>query len=228
MKLKSRYFSRNLPMRKAFLSAAAFALLWLPGCASRGAPVSEQALADVSPLAGYTQRAVLVLPLQQLSEQAGRTNSLSAAATEFKDAMNYEIEFAFGESAPTRWVFAPRIIESSRRNFGVSADPRQIAVDQFIDKLPKPDEPLGETLRSQIRQIVALTDARFALLPVIVRFSEPEISGMRRATMRVVLVDARLAQVRWASDIVTEPLSSMGRAAAASLAGRLAVMAGLR
>lgn len=226
MKLKSGYFSRNLPMKKAFRAVPFLSLILGAACASGGGS-NPDPLSEAATLAGYAGRAVLVLPVQQVSENPGVSSSRSDQALAFREMMDYEIRFAFGETPPARWVFAPSIIASSRRNIGVSADPLKLAVEGLTEKLPEPEDPISETLRTQVRQIVALTDARYVLLPAYVRvFERP--NGTRRATMRVVLIDARLAQVRWAEDVSTEPATALNRSAAAALAGRLAVMAGVR
>ncbi len=109
----------------------------------------------------------------------------------------------------------------------MTADPTKLVVEGLTEKLPEPGGNISETLRTQVRQLVALSEARYVLLPASVRFYEQRQNGTRRATMRVVLIDARLAQVRWAEDITTEPAPALNRAAAAALASRLAVMAGL-
>ena len=227
MKLKSGYFSRNLPMKRAFRSLPSLSLLFVAACASAGGPVPSDPRSEAATLAGYAGRAVLVLPVQQVSENPGLSSSRSQEAAVFREMMDYEIRFAFGDSPPARWVFAPTIIAASKRNIGVSADPLKLTVEGLNEKLPEPEESISETLRTQVRQIVALTDARYVLLPVYVRTLERP-NGIRRATMRVVLIDARLAQVRWAEDISTEPAASLSRAVAAALSSRLAVMAGMR
>lgn len=225
MKLKSGYFSRNLPMKRAF--SVSLAIL-VGACASGGGSGSSDPQTGTAALSTYSGRAVLVLPLQQVSETQGLSVSRSPEAAAFREGMDYEIRFAFGESPPSRWVFAPAISESSRRNIGVSADPLKLSVDALTERLPEPEDAVSETLRTQIRQIVALTDARYVLLPVSVRVVSSAQNGMRRATMRIVLIDARLAQVRWAEDISTEPVAGLNRSVAAALASRLAVMAGMR
>ncbi len=226
MKLSSGYFSRNLPMKKAFKSTLVLASLFSAACAS-GGPAAGGGSDESETLAEFAGRAVLVLPLQQVSEAPGTTSSNSELAVAFRQTMDYEIRFAFGDAPPSRWVFAPAIVASAKRNIGVSADPSKLAVEGLTEKLPEPGESVSETLRTQIRQLIALTDARYVLLPASVRFHEPRPNGTRRATMRIVLIDARLAQIRWAEDISTEP-ASLNRAAAAALASRLAVMAGFR
>lgn len=225
MKLKSGYFSRNLPMKKPLAATLVFAAIAATGCASSGAAPGVPL--DAEPLSAFAGRAVLVLPLQQVMEQSAVTSSQSDLANAFRQTMDYEIRFAFGESPPSRWVFAPAIIAQSKRNIGVSADPTRLSVEGLGEKLPEPDEAVSEALRTQVRQLIALTDARYVLLPVSVRFHEPRQNGMRRATLRVVLIDARLARIRWAEDISAEPAPTLNRAAAAALASRLAVMAGL-
>lgn len=211
-------------MKRAFFASLCLALSFASGCASSGGPSASSA----ETLTGYAGRAVLVLPVQQVSEIPGVTSSRSAAAIAFRETMDYEIRFAFGDSPPPRWTFAPAIIQSSKRNIGVSADPLNLSIESLTERLPEPEESISETLRTQIRQIVALTDARYVLLPVSVRTMNFGQTGTRRATMRVVLIDARLAQVRWAEDISTEPAPILNRSVAAALASRLAVMAGYR
>jgi hypothetical protein len=60
-----------------------------------------------------------------------------------------------------------------------------------------------------MRSLVALTDARFALIPVELRFEAvpPSASvdvGSRRAILRLVLVDARLAEIQWTGDVAVD------------------------
>lgn len=196
-------------------------------CAARAPSVQPGPPTQLMPLAAYTQRPVLVLPLQQMIEGAGRSMASSRGPSASKDAFNYELRFAFGEAAPPRWIFAPQIIASSGRNIGLSADPTNLAVESLADRLPEIEVSISESLRTQIRQIVALTDARYVLLPVWLRHLPPESSGMLRATLRVVLIDARLAQVRWAGDISSGPSQSRSRASA-SVASNLAQLAGVR
>ncbi len=213
-------------MKKALSFSVALAALFNAACA--GSALNPAARDEAEPLSAFTARAVAVLPLQAVSEVPSVSNSRSELATAFRQTIDYEIRFAFGESPPSRWIFAPAIVESSRRNIGMSADPAKLAIEGLDEKLPEPGESISESLRTQVRQVIALTDARYVLLPVSVRFYEQRQSGVRRATMRVVLIDARLAQVRWAEDLTAEPATQLNRAAAAALASRLAVMAGVR
>lgn len=212
-------------MKRAFRIFPVLGLAGVAGCASGGAPADPRD--DSVNLAGYADRAVLVLPMQRVSDIPNLASSQSPAALAFREAMDYELRFAFGDEPPRRWVWAPAIITIARRNAGVTADPMRLSIEGLTGKLPEPEEPISESLRTQVRQLIALTDARYVLIPVSVRsFERP--NGMRRATMRVVLVDGRLATVRWAEDISIEPAPAFNRTVAAGLASRLAVMAGLR
>lgn len=224
--IEERLLFPQSPMKKALSHTVALATLFSAACA--GSALSPTGRDEAEPLSAFTGRAVAVLPLQMVSEQPSVSSSRSDLAAAFREAVDYEIRFAFGESPPSRWIFAPAIVASSRRNIGVTADPTKLSVDGLTEKLPEPGENISESLRTQVRQVIALTDARYVLIPVSVRFYEQQQNGTRRATMRVVLVDARLAEVRWAEDLTTEPAPELNRAAAAALANRLAVMAGLR
>jgi hypothetical protein len=86
---------------------------------------------------------------------------------------------------------------------------------------------LPEPLASQVRTLVALhDDTRLVLVPVELKL-EPvpaAVSGQpaARGVLRVVLLDARLSNVRWIGDITSDPAPVFGAAITASVAAKLA------
>ena len=98
----------------------------------------------------------------------------------------------------SNWTFARELSQSADRNGGLAGDPRQLSA-QGIRRNPAGDTPLPEPLASQIRTLVALTSARFAVLPIETRVDTR--NGERKASVRMMLIDARTARILWVSDI---------------------------
>ena len=101
----------------------------------------------------------------------------------------------------SNWTFAREISQSADRNGGLAGDPRQLAA-QGIRRNEAGDTPLPEPLASQIRTLVALTSARFAVLPIETRVDTR--NGERKASVRVLLIDSRTARILWANDVAGE------------------------
>jgi hypothetical protein len=81
--------------------------------------------------------------------------------------------------------------------------------------------PLGEPLATQLRAVVALNDARYAILPVEVRF-ERAGEGAGRAVLHVALIDARRSEVVWLTDVASDAAATLSPALAASLGAHFA------
>jgi hypothetical protein len=102
-----------------------------------------------------------------------------------------EIAFALEERGfRTRWVFSEQLVRSAQRNAAHSPDPRALAAEGLRPLARRrSDGQLGEPLASQLRALVALHGARYALFPVELRFEK--IGGAGRAVLHVLLIDAR-------------------------------------
>lgn len=193
MTYKTLTFRAPLPA----LLAAAF----LHGCASAPAKPKEEAGARASPLSGMIGRHMVVFPGQYLAiagpagtweiMQEGRA-LLPILDEEIADAMRKR-------GANNNWTFAPEITARADRNAGLAGDPRQLSV-QAIRRNPAGDTPLPEPLASQIRTLVSLTSARFALLPIETHIDYR--NGERKGSLRLLMVDSRTARILWAGDIV--------------------------
>lgn len=197
-------------------------------CSSRPAAQQEDQVAPMPsrPLAGLAGEQVVVLPVRYLrpadslgwAAQAGDSRAYLAKVDD-------EIAFAVRErgSAPT-WVWPEEITRLARRNVSYAPDPHVIAAEPLKSaqvKRRSSVELLADPLRSQLRQLVALRDARYALVPVELRF-EPRDGGTGRAVLHWVVVDARAAQVVMAGDIATDPAPALTPAIAAGLGERFA------
>lgn len=126
-----------------------------------------------------------------------------------------------GRRLPAKWAFASTLSRSARRNPTYLTDPYAIRATQAIlVQLRKPDDPLAEPVASQLRGLTGVSDARFALVPLDIRF-EPVAPG-GRAVLRLALVDTRAARVTWFGEVQGTPRDSYSPAVLDDLVQRTA------
>lgn len=199
------------PVLAALGAAATFT-----GCARAAAPApapqaapadtqaprpAQQPVRAMSPLAGLAGQHIVVLPVHYL-----RADTIGAAAR-IDDprgtlaALDSAIERALGERGfRTSWSYPPALARSARRNAGYVSDPYSLAAERLRFGVRMSDDRLAEPLASQLRSIIAVTDARYALFPVELRF-ERGPDGKVRPVLHVALLDARGSSVRWMGDV---------------------------
>jgi hypothetical protein len=196
----------------------------LGACAKKpkAAPPSGAVAPSPTPLATLAGQRIIVLPLHYL--RAIDTLGLSAQVAhprEFLRSIDDEIAFAMAERGlKSQWMFPDELQRSHQRNIGHTPDPYALAAEVLRPTGPRRVEQLPDPLASQLRSLVAVSDARFALFPVEVRFENS--GGAARAIMHVVLLDARASNIRWAGDIASDTMRTITPGLAATLANRLA------
>jgi hypothetical protein len=148
-------------------------------------------------------RQLLVFPTQYIALPGGGDSwDVSSANQGLVGILDEELADQFRKrGVRSNWVFASQIIESAMRSGGLVIDPRELGA-QGIRKIKAGDSPLPEPLGSDIRKLVALTNARYALLPIEVHLDNR--NGMRKGTVRMLLIDTRTARVVWAEDIPSQ------------------------
>lgn len=176
------------------------------------------------PLERLAAEHMLVLPVQYLtfSDSMG-WSALAPSSRQYLATLDDEITFALSERGlRTQWKFAPDVARSVARNSNYAPDPYALAANQVrAGAKDKGDAwQLSEPLASQIRSLVALTDARYVMLPVEVRLTGGRSWG--RAMLHVVVIDARRSQVQWSGDVTGMQATRFSPAIAADLASRLA------
>jgi hypothetical protein len=120
------------------------------------------------------------------------------------------------------WVFPEDLVKSYKNNPTYGTDPYALAEEPLRAPTLGVDSRLPEPLASQIRTLVAFQqDLRLVLAPVEVRMEPVKPKG-GRGVLRLVLMDARLSNVRWIGDIPSDTLDAYGPALSASIANRLA------
>ena len=175
-----------------------------------------------TPLATLAGQRIIVLPLHYLRaiDTLGIAGQI-ANPRSFLRSVDDEIAFAMAERGlKSAWVFPDVLLRSHQRNVGHTADPYNLAGEVLRPTGPRRIEQLPDPLASQLRTLVAVSDARFALFPVEVRFENS--GGAARAVMHVVLLDVRASNIRWAGEVASDNLTGVTPGLAASLANRLA------
>lgn len=211
MKLRIGYVSRNLTTQLVISmlrrpSGALLGALVLYGCASAGSPArpAGDAEAPVTPLTGLLGRQLLVLPTQYLSvANPGGGRDIAPGGANLTPIMNQEIEDVFrARGVKANWTFARQIVEMADRQGGLTGDPRDLHAAN-IRRVKAGDTPLPEPTAGDIRNLVALTSARYVLLPIEVNVDVRD--NTRSGSLRVLLVDSRTSRVTWADDIIAPP-----------------------
>jgi hypothetical protein len=175
------------------------------------------------PLAGLAGQQVIVIPTHYL--RPGDSLGWAAAVErprQLLSDLDDEIGFALGERGfRTRWVLPEQLVRSAQRNAAHAPDPRALAAEGLRPLARRrPDGQLGEPLASQVRALVALHGARYALFPVELRFEKVGDGG--RAVLHVLLLDARLSRVTWGGDVKGDTAAAYSRGIIASAANNLA------
>ena len=186
--------SRSSSVFAAIVSAA---LLY--GCASTPSAKQEQTPAPTL-LSGMAGRQLLVLPAQYLATaNPGGGWDIAQTGPQLLPILDEEIADVFRKRGiRSNWTFGADITEMARRNGGLAGNPRQLSV-QAVRRVKAGDTPLPEPLASEIRGLVALTSARYAVIPLEIHV---EVRGVeRRGSARMLLIDARTARVVWTEDI---------------------------
>ena len=143
---------------------------------------------------------------------------------EFLGVLDDEIAAALAERGLGQaWVFPDQLWRGHSRNPSLGVDPYRLATQPLRGVRLAVGDRIPEPLASQLRTLVAVHDARLVLLPVEVFFDVNRAAGSGRTALRLALVDARLAEIRWSGEVKAEQLGTEpNRAQLADVATRLA------
>jgi hypothetical protein len=193
------------------------------GTACGGQKAAEQpAPLQSRPLAGMVGQHVVVLPTHYLRPDSIGWAQRVSRPKETLAALDSAIERTLATHGfSANWAFPPALARSARRNAGYVADPYSLAGERLRPLARTTDDGLHEPLASQIRGIVAMNDARYAIFPVELRF-ESSGAGMARPVLRVALLDGRTSTVRWAGDVRGAPGAQLDTPMLESLASSFA------
>jgi hypothetical protein len=179
------------------------------------------------PLAGLASVPVVLTPVQTLRGGDPMGWATRLTSREFLRSLDAEIAYVLRERGlDSMWRLPERLQADLRRNPTLGINLNTLSVETL--RVPKLvlGQRLGEPLASQLRALVALHDGRLVLVPVEVRFvpegapAAGEVAS-GRGVLRLVLVDARLSEIRWLGEVRSEPSTSPSKPVEATLAQRL-------
>ncbi|HJQ12959.1 MAG TPA: hypothetical protein VJ840_18150 [Gemmatimonadaceae bacterium] len=204
-------------MRNYFLIAAATIAL---ACASQ-APGTEVPPVQLRPLERLTGEEIVVLPVQYLSatDSLGWMKNIPNRAV-FLDNLDGQIERELtARGLGSAWTFGREIARASKLNSIVMTDARALSAEWLRGRPPQ-DPTVRDPLASQVRGLVGLKGSRYALLPVELRLSSKGGTGV--ATLRVVLIDSRMAQMKGLWEVPSDPMTTFSPELTASVARHFA------
>lgn len=184
------------------------AAVLMTGCGGKPAPQQEPAPAPIAPLptAGLASNRVPILPFTLvLAEDSLRWEQVLADRQAVLAAADSVLGALLTVRAPeVTWVLPDEVRRQARRSPTFGSNPDQMATAVLrSERLVQVPDPL----RSELRTLVALAGARYALIPTALIYlrATPDTSGtmprsgaaVARAELNIVLVDARLGRVGW-------------------------------
>ncbi len=205
-------------LRPIFLIAAGTLAL---ACASKP-PESDAPPVVFRPLERMAGQEILVLPVQYLSgkDTLGWQQQIPNRAA-FLAALDDQIEAAMAARGLGRaWTFGREVERASKMNSILMTDARALSAEWLRGRV-LPETSVRDPLASQVRGLVGLKGSRYALLPVELRL-ENRGSGTGVAILRVVMIDSRMALIRWVGEVVSDPMRTLSPALTASVATHFA------
>ncbi len=172
-------------------------------------------------LSGLAAQHIAVLPTY-MARVDSNLHWTIGRPTELQRTLDADIVAAFEDRGLRHfWVFPEDLVRSYKANPTYGTDPYALAEEPLRSPALGIDARLPEPFASQVRTLVAFQqDVRLVLAPVEVRVEAVKPNG-GRGMLRLVLIDARLSNVRWIGDVASDTLGSFGPALSASIANRL-------
>ena len=204
-------------MRAIFLFASAACLV---ACASKPAETGASPVA-LRPLERMAGQEIVVFPVQYLSstDSLGWQQQIPNRAA-FLAALDDQIEAALSARGLGKaWTFGREMERASKLNSILMTDARSLSAEWLRGRV-LPETTVRDPLAMQVRSLVGLKGQRYALLPVELRLESRGGTGV--AILRIVMIDARLAQIRWVGEVASDPMRTLSPALTASVATHFA------
>lgn len=150
-----------------------------------------------APLSAFLAMRITVVPVQHwVGDSAGWSKGLDPVASRraLDSAITAELR---DRGVGSRWAYAEDVVRAVKRNPTYATDPFALGTARWRRLSPKPGEELPGPFAENLRPILALSDARYAIVPVSVR------AAGENAVLRLVMVDVRGRTVVVALDLET-------------------------
>jgi hypothetical protein len=169
------------------------------GGGARSAP--ESAPPANAPLNSFAAMPLIVLPTQRVVDALG-WGAKAGVPRVLLASIDSSLEAVVREKGITSWVMASALARTARRNPTYATNPADIRAGDAVRFLERQrDENIPEPVASQLRTLAGFHDARYALIPVEVRFEAGSATGTGRAIIRMAVLDVRGSRLVFIGDI---------------------------
>jgi len=173
---------------------------------------------QAAPLAPFAGTKVAVVPVQFFhADSSGWGAPPGMALRAAFDSLLSEALNEHGLSGT--WATPAEVRRAAKRNVMYAGDPRNLGAFP-VRYGAKKDEPISDPLASNLRRIVALHDARYALIPVEIHVNVAKGGG--HLGVRLLMVDARLSSPVWQADLIGDDAPAYSTQLLQRLATRVA------
>jgi hypothetical protein len=136
------------------------------------------------------------------ADTVGWSKAVSWAATRL--ALDSAVQRVLEERGLGRkWAYPADVVRSAHRNPTYASDPYSLGVGRWRTKVPELQEQLPTVLADNLRSLTALSDTRYALIPVELRTEGDAV------VLRLILADTRARMILWAGDLISPAGASM-------------------
>lgn len=164
---------------------------------------------------------LIVLPTQQRAVDGLGWGAKAGEPRAVFALFDSSLESAVREKGLTSWVLASDLARTARRNPMYATNPADIRAGDAVRFLEKQrDENIPEPVAGQLRALVGFHDARYALIPVEVRFEAGSVSNTGRTIVRMAVLDVRGSRLVFIGDITGADAADYSPALIAALARR--------
>jgi len=199
----------------------------LPGCVAFGAacaskpPETDASPTVMRPLERMAGQQIVVFPVQYLAstDTLGWQQQIPNRAA-YLAALDDQIEAAMTSRGIKSWAFGREVERASKMNSILMTDARSLSAE-WLRGRTLPETGVRDPLAQQVRGLVGLKGSRYALLPVELRFQNRG-PGTGVAILRVVMIDSRMALIKWVGEVESDPTRTFSPALAANVATHFA------
>ena len=165
----------------------------------------------------------MVLPLQEVvADDAMGWRAKAGPDSTVRQRVDSTLESLLTDRGVNQWVYPPALTRSAKRNPTYLINPHSIRASGAIRAASRtPQQMILEPLASQLRGLAGVSDARWALVPLELRFVT-DGATRSRAQLSLAVIDVRGSQVRWSGDVMGDSHADYSFAAIVSAVQRAA------
>ena len=186
--------------------AGAFAIAALSG-GLQAQQVKPVPGAKPPPLSPMASQHVMVLPVQMMRADSGAWMN-GRGWEKFRRELDDSIgAIVAARGVGTAWKYAADVARIAKRNPDYVNDPYAMGVQAMRAVLYKIGDPLPDPFAGNLRTLIALSNARYALVPVEVWFVR--IGPQQIVVMKLALADGQAGTIVWLGEVGTDPATDM-------------------